>query len=101
MKMTLTALIALGLLTGCASLQSGRTNTCINNMRMLDAATEQCAMADNLKDGDQAPRDSVSEYIKNGIDSLRCPSGGGYTSGIVGTEPECSVHGTLTQAWVR
>jgi hypothetical protein len=75
-----------------------KAKTCINNMRMLDAATAQCAKANNLHDGDAAPRNGVSDYMKNGIDSWRCPSAGRYTFGTVGTEPKCSIHGTLTNA---
>ena len=75
-----------------------KAKRCINNMRMLDAATEQCALANNLNKGDVAPRNKVSDHIKNGIDSLRCPSTGAYTSGPIGTDPTCSIHGTLTNA---
>ena len=78
-----------------------KAKLCINNMRMLDAATEQCALANNLNKGDVAPRNKVSDYIKNGIDSLRCPSSGQYTSGTVGADPKCSAHGTLTVAMER
>lgn len=90
--------ITLGFLTGCTSLPNGRTNTCINNMRLLEGATEQSALVNNLRNGDSAHRDDISSYIKNGTESLRCPSGGHYTFGVVGSDPECSIHGTLTDA---
>jgi hypothetical protein len=90
------ALTALALATGCATFPAARRNTCINNMRILSAATDQAAMECDLKNGDVAPRDEISSFIKNGIDSLRCPAGGVYECGIVGTDPKCSIHGALT-----
>jgi hypothetical protein len=78
--------------------KSPKARSCINNMRILDSATEQCAMANNLGKGEAAPRNEVSAYIKNGIDSLRCPSGGQYKSATVGADPTCSIHGALTAA---
>jgi len=78
--------------------KSRKAKSCVNNMRILDSATEQCALANNLSNGEAAARSEVSAYIKNGIDSLRCPSTGRYTFGTVGTDPTCSIHGTLTKA---
>jgi hypothetical protein len=50
------ALAALALTTGCATFPAARRDTCINNMRILDAATEQTAMEGKLTMGDVAPR---------------------------------------------
>jgi hypothetical protein len=101
MKIVLILTMVVTLAAGCATFPSARTNTCINNMRILDSATRQTAMERNLKNGDQAPRDEVSAYIKNGIGSRQCPEGGVYESGVVGTDPQCSIHGTLTAARER
>ena len=98
MKRALLAGMAVVLLTGCVSLPSGKRSTCIYNLRVLDSATRQCAMILELKNGERVPRNEMSAYIRHGIDSLRCPAGGVYASGIVGTDPSCSVHGTLTEA---
>jgi len=88
----------IGLTTGCATFSATRTNACINNMRILDMATKQIALDFKLKNGDVAPREKLSAYIKGGIDSLRCPVDGVYDCGTVGADPKCSIHGTLTDA---
>lgn len=99
MKTTVILCMAMvGLTTGCATFPAARTQTCINNMRILDSATEQTALAYDLKSGEVAPRDNISDYIKGGIDSLRCPASGVYEVGTVGADPRCSIHGTLTEA---
>ncbi len=67
-------------------------------MRIIDASTEQNALVQNLTDGDIVPREDISSYIRNGIDSLVCPAGGEYQFGTVGTDPACSIHGTLSDA---
>lgn len=72
---------------------------CLNNLRMLDAAKEQAAMAHRYKDGDAVKDDEVGEYVKGGkVSGLVCPDGGHYILNAVGKEPECSTHGTLTAA---
>ncbi len=92
------ALAVLALTMGCATISTARKNLCINNLNTLDGVTLQIAMEENLKNGDIAPRDLMSSYIRNGIDSLRCPAGGVYEYGTVGTDPKCSTHGTLTDS---
>jgi hypothetical protein len=73
-------------------------NACINNMRMIDAAKEQAAMANAYKEGETVPQEQASEYLKNGFSGLVCPKGGHYTIKPVGVEPECSVHGSMSAA---
>jgi hypothetical protein len=73
--------------------------TCVQNMEMLDAAVEQCAVVYEIENGKYAPIDRVSTFIKDGIDSLRCPAGGVYTLGpVMGCGPACSVHGPKIEA---
>ena len=73
--------------------------TCVQNMEMLDAAVEQCAVVYEIENGKYAPIDKVSTFIKEGIDSLRCPAGGVYTLGpVMGCGPACSVHGPKIEA---
>ena len=75
---------------------------CHNNMRQIDAAKEMAAPEHGHEDGDTIPDEQVSEYVKGGLSSLICPKEGNYTINPLGKEPECSVHGSLSDdpmAW--
>jgi len=72
-------------------------NQCNKNMRMIDQAKVQAAMAYDHKNGDNVPEKQVSEFLKNGLKGLVCPEGGRYTLKPVGEDPECSVHGKLVR----
>jgi prepilin-type N-terminal cleavage/methylation domain-containing protein len=69
---------------------TAQTNACINNLRQIDAAKEQWALADGATTGavDEA---EVNAYIKNGEPS--CPAGGTYSYEDLGTDPSCDVSG--------
>ncbi|MDD5139744.1 MAG: hypothetical protein PHY43_05715 [Verrucomicrobiales bacterium] len=72
-------------------------NTCINNLRQIDAAKQQWA----LEHGKTATAIPVAQdllpYFKDGIFPA-CPSDGTYTLNAVGELPSCSVQGhTLPQ----
>ena len=72
-----------------------RTNRCINNLRQIDAAKEQWAMANNKTEADTAPTfsdlivttDLANSYIKV---TPTCKSSGSYTVAKIGTNPTCS-----------
>jgi len=104
MKTIIALLLVLILTSGCATSPPqkedtpARQGTCINNMRIIDSAILQNAFARNLTEGDNVAREDISTYIRNGIDSLVCPTGGKYELGTVGTDPKCSIHGTLSDA---
>ena len=70
-----------------------RENACINNMRLIDAAKEQWALATGAADDAAVDEDGVNEYIRGGEPT--CPANGDYTYGDVGASPECSEHGEL------
>ena len=74
---------------------------CVNNLRMLDAAKEQAALAHNYRAGDTVSEQDVAQYLKNGFGGLVCPKGGHYTINAVRQDPECSVHGPLSGALER
>lgn len=68
-------------------------NTCISNLRQIDAAVEQWAMdnsipADTVPDGFQ--EDAIYSYVEGG--KPECPSGGEYSLHAVGskTQVTCS-----------
>ena len=92
-------LTSLVIAAGCATLPRMELRTCVQNMEMLDAAVEQCAVVYEIENGKYPPIDKVSTFIKDGIESLRCPAGGIYTLGpVMGHGPECSVHGPKSEA---
>jgi hypothetical protein len=65
---------------------------CINNLRQIEAAKEQFALANNKPGGYQlTPEDivRVNSYIKGG--GPTCPLGGTYTYGKIGQHPTCSL----------
>lgn len=68
---------------------------CRNNCRILNAAIEQWAMENEQVDGAAVTEADITEYIKGGFPALQCPKGGSYIVSPVGTDPECSVHGSL------
>ena len=74
---------------------NARTSVCINNLRQIDAAKEQCALQKNLDDGAVYGvaflKADLNNFIRNGFDSLACPSGGDYNNGVndLGADPTC------------
>ena len=72
---------------------TSQMNACINNMRMIDSAKEQWALATQADIGQVLEITAVNEYLQV---SPTCPAGGTYTYHQVGQDPECSVHGTLS-----
>jgi hypothetical protein len=72
-------------------------NSCVNNLRILDAAKEQAAMEHKWGEGKQIPSDSAAEesvlqYVRGG-EMPQCPDGGEYTLNPIGEPPTCSVAG--------
>jgi hypothetical protein len=80
---------------------TAQRNACINNMRQLDAAKEQAALEHSYREGDTIPEKEIDRFLKNGFGGLQCPGGGKYTIHSVGQEPECSIHGKLSEASTR
>jgi hypothetical protein len=72
--------------------------SCINNMRMLDAAKEQAVVEHKYETGATIPDQELSPYLRNGLSGLICPAGGKYTVNPVGQAPECSKQGPLSDA---
>lgn len=65
-----------------------RTNACINNLRLIDAAKEQYAI-DNGKDSAVTPAaGDLTAYLK-GNQMPSCPAAGVYAIGAIGTDPAC------------
>jgi hypothetical protein len=77
-----------------AQAEADDRNTCINNLRQIDAAKQQWALEKNKKPVAIPTAQDLAPYFKDGILPV-CPSGGAYTLNAVGELPACSVPGHL------
>jgi septal ring factor EnvC (AmiA/AmiB activator) len=67
-------------------------NTCINNLRQIDAAKQQWALENDKTADAIPPAQDLLPYFRGGVFPV-CPSGGGYTINAVGVPPTCSIPG--------
>jgi Zn-dependent protease with chaperone function len=81
--------------------ETAQASACVSNMRLIDAAKEQAALENEYAADADVPEENLSNYIERGFGSLVCTKGGRYTVNPVGQDPECSVHGTLSDAMER
>ena len=71
---------------------AAQLNTCINNLRLIEAAKQQWAL-DNSKTDDDIPNAlELLPYFQNDVFPT-CPAGGTYTINAVGVPPTCSIPG--------
>ncbi len=71
--------------------ERSRANACRSNLRQIQAAKEQWAMANNQgANATPAWNDLVPTFIQQ---QPQCPSGGAYTIGNMSTNPTCSIGG--------
>jgi hypothetical protein len=75
--------------------QTSQMNACINNMRQIDAGKEQCALETGARPGQRVDINAVNRFIKGGVTPV-CPAGGTYSYRLLGQDPECSLHGPLS-----
>jgi len=78
-------------------------NTCINNLRQIDAAANEFAREKGKTNGEPINfPDDLTPYIKlNEYGKIPpCPSGGTYSIKKVGEPPICSLGTTVTPAHV-
>jgi len=78
---------------------SARTNTCINNLRIIATAKDQAGIELGLTETSTPTTTELSPYLKasllvNGLPKE--PTGGAYTVGAISVDPTCSVGGTHT-----
>jgi hypothetical protein len=72
--------------------------TCINYLRLIDAAKQQWALEKGKNSGDVPMPQEIIPYLPGG-QFPQCPSGGRYTMNAVSKAPTCSIPGhALPQA---
>ncbi len=77
------------------SRNTARQNACINNLRQIDSAKEQSAMANNLADNATPSDAQLAEYVKT---LPVCPADAAktfatsYTVGDMSTKPVCKIN---------
>ena len=76
--------------------EASRAKACVANLKQIDSAKEQWAMDNRVSSGAAGPAIATlvgaSGYIKS---TPACPSSGTYTVSAIGTNPVCSVSGTV------
>jgi len=71
-------------------------NTCLNNLRQIDAAKQQWALA-NSKTSDATPTvQEIAPYLPGNALPV-CPAGGTYTLNAMNKLPTCSIPGHALQ----
>ena len=64
--------------------------SCCDNLRQINQAKEQFAMANSLSEGSPVTAGNLMPYLRDSV-FPSCPSGGIYTVGNVGDDPTCSI----------
>ena len=68
-----------------------QANTCINNLRQLDAAKQQWALENKQSDTSVPTASDVQVYLKNNL-FPHCPSQGTYSLNAANTDPTCTFY---------
>jgi prepilin-type N-terminal cleavage/methylation domain-containing protein len=71
--------------------ENSRAKSCVSNLKQIDSAKEQFAMDTRLTTGAAVATTNLygsTAYIRS---EPKCPSGGAYTPGNVGTAPTCGI----------
>ena len=78
---------------------TSQANACISNLRQIESAVQQIAIANGLHVGDSVNLSDCTPYIKLNVNSKipGCPAGGTYTTYSVGATPQvkCSLANTV------
>ncbi len=79
---------------------TARKTICINNLRQIDSAKEQYALAANLNTDSEITAEGIDSYIKGGTAKVICPAdkdksfATSYDIKPVGTDPACKIDST-------
>ena len=66
-----------------------KKETCVRNLRLIDALKEQWKLEKSKKAGDSIVASEIDVYYKKRMPPV-CPEGGTYTYNVIGINPECS-----------
>ena len=73
---------------------TSRRNSCVANLKQIDSAKEQWAMANHAASGATVlMSDIAGVYMKGPATGPECTGGGTYTVNVIGTDPTCSLAG--------
>ena len=89
-------LLGVGLLSFLSNRRISAVNSCINNLRQIDAAKQQWALDSHKATNDVPTWDVIRPFLGRGASADEitvCPQGGTYTLGSVGEYPKCSIGG--------
>jgi len=75
-----------------AQTEVAQRNTCINNLRLIDAAKQQWALENGKTDVDVPTAQDLLLFLRGAVFPV-CPSGGTYAINAVGLPPTCSFPG--------
>lgn len=67
--------------------------TCIANLRFLDAVKEWSGMLQGLSNHAEISLEPLREHVAGDIGQITCPDGGIYTLNPLGSDPACSLPG--------
>jgi prepilin-type N-terminal cleavage/methylation domain-containing protein len=92
--MIISILIAVAVPNFVRSRNETQKESCLKNLQEIDSAKERFAMETNTASGTVVdPSSLVPDYLKTALPV--CQGGGTYDFGDIGTDPSCSVHGTV------
>jgi RNA polymerase sigma factor (sigma-70 family) len=74
-------------------------NQCLNNLRQIDAAMQQCALEHRLTATNIITAEQILPYLMN-QQLPQCPAGGTYTFGSLNELPVCSIPGHALPAYI-
>ncbi len=69
--------------------EQAQLNTCLNNLRQIEAAKQSWALANNRPRGGLVGQNDIAGYF--GTNFPACPAGGVYTLNPIGINPICSI----------
>ena len=77
-----------------------RTNTCMNNLRLIAAAKDQAGLELGLPETQTPTTAQLSPYFSKSVQLVnglpKEPTGGTYTVGAISADPTCSTGGAHT-----
>lgn len=87
--------LGVGILVYFMAFGSGaQQGKCVSNLRTIAAAKEYAAVQLGRKDGEDISIDEIKQYLPPAWNGMpKCPLGGQYSIGAVGSVPRCSIKG--------